>query len=182
MWGLVYPTLAVDNFLRESCMTRPICPNCSKEYVTRVARVGLIEHLLSLFYVYPFKCQLCSYRFKFRQKGVRYKRIEEDRREYERLPMKLPVAFSGDQIKGEGLICDISMGGCTFRTATLPAGGSIVRMALKISNDLQPVNVDAAVIRNTRKDHIGVEFLRFQPTERERLKLFIRGHLINRRG
>jgi hypothetical protein len=163
-------------------MTRPICPNCSKKYVTRVARLGLLEHLLSIFYVYPFKCQLCGYRFKFTQKGVRYKRIEEDRREYERLPMSLPVAFSGDQIEGEGVLCDISMGGCTFRTATLPAGGSIVRMALKISNDVQPVNIDAAVIRNTRKDHIGVEFLSFEAAERERLQLFIRGHLNGRRG
>ena len=40
------------------------CPNCSKEYVARVARVGFAEEILSLFYIYPFKCQLCGCRFK----------------------------------------------------------------------------------------------------------------------
>jgi hypothetical protein len=163
-------------------MTRPICPNCSREYVTRVSRLGILEHLLSLFYVYPFKCQLCGYRFKFVQKGVRYKRIEEDRREYDRLPINSPVCFVGDQMNGEGQLCDISMGGCTFRTATLPADGSIVRMAVQISNDVQPVNIAAAIIRNVRKDHIGVEFLRFEPKERERLQSFIRGHLVSRQA
>jgi hypothetical protein len=62
------------------------CPNCSKEYVARVARVGFVEGLLGLFYVYPFKCQLWGCRASALQWGVRYLRMEEDRREYERLP------------------------------------------------------------------------------------------------
>ena len=38
---------------------------------------------MSLFYVYPFKCQLCGERFRSFQRGVRYIRVEEDRREYD---------------------------------------------------------------------------------------------------
>ena len=55
-------------------MPRPLCPRCSREYVKRVSRVGLGERLISLFYVYPFRCQLCGHRFQLLQWGVEYKR------------------------------------------------------------------------------------------------------------
>lgn len=61
------------------------CPKCSRDFVRRSSRVGWIEKFLSLFYVYPFKCQLCGLRFRFLQRGVRYTRVVEDRRLYDRL-------------------------------------------------------------------------------------------------
>ena len=45
------------------------CPNCARDFVRRVSRTGVVERLLSVFYVYPFKCQLCGYRFRFFQWG-----------------------------------------------------------------------------------------------------------------
>ena len=86
-------------------------------------RVGLGERLISLFYVYPFRCQLCSHRFKVIQWGVTYTRIEEDRREYERLPANFPVAFSAGAMNGQGGVLDISMGGCMFHTEARLSGG-----------------------------------------------------------
>jgi hypothetical protein len=56
-----------------------VCPNCSSEYVTRASRAGL-ERLMSLFYIYPFRCQLCWHRFRLFQWGVTYRRIELDSR------------------------------------------------------------------------------------------------------
>ncbi len=159
------------------------CPNCSKEYVARVARVGFAEKLLSLFYIYPFRCQLCGYRFNGLQWGVRYFRMEDDRREYERLPTTFPVSFSAEALHGRGMACDISMSGCTFQPqagTNSPKEGSILRMELQISNVLQPVNVEA-VVRNVRQDHVGVEFLRFSPTEKDRLQHYVRD-LLARRG
>jgi PilZ domain len=158
------------------------CPNCSKEYVARVARVGFAEEILSLFYIYPFKCQLCGCRFKLLQWGVRYLRMEEDRREYERLPTTLPVSFSAEALGGTGMACDISMRGCTFQTeaeANKPKAGSVLRMALQIPNEMQPVDVEA-VVRNVRQDHVGVEFLRFQPADKDRLQHYIRDLLARR--
>ena len=161
-------------------MTHLICPKCYREYVMRVSRRGWKERLLGIFYVYPFRCQLCGYRFRFLQWGVRYRRVEGDRREYERLPMNFPVSFVGENIQGAGTVLEISMSGCTFRVLKQPPEG-IVRLALQISNELNPIEVEAALVRNVRQDYVGVEFLRFQPTERERLQLFIRGLLLGRR-
>jgi stage V sporulation protein G len=56
-----------------------VCPKCSSEYVKRASRVGL-ERLMSLFYIYPFRCQLCWHRFRLFQWGVTYTRIELDSR------------------------------------------------------------------------------------------------------
>ena len=158
-------------------MRQLICPNCSREYVMRVPRQGFYERLLSIFYVYPFRCQLCSHRFRFFQWGVRYLRVKEDRREYQRLPINFPVSFAAEDIEGAGAVSEVSMKGCTFQANAQPSVGSIVRMSLQISNENHPVDVEAALVRSVRQDHVGVEFLRFQRAERERLQTFIRGLL-----
>jgi hypothetical protein len=161
-------------------MARPLCPRCSKEYIRRVSRVGLDELLLSLFYVYPFKCQLCGHRFKLLQWGVTYTRNEEDRREYDRLSASFPLTFTAETVNGTGLAVDISMGGCTFHTETPLAKGSILRMGLQLSSELTPVVVEAAVIRNVTPGRAGVEFLRIEDGERERLQRFVRGLTLSR--
>ena len=135
---------------------------------------------LSLFYVYPFKCQLCGHRFRAFQRGVRYLRVEEDRREYDRMEVKFPLLFSGEKISGAGMLLNISMAGCSFATAAEPGIGMIVKLELQISGSVSPVTVDAAVVRNVHQGSAGVEFLRWQASERERLQLFVRGLLIGR--
>jgi hypothetical protein len=157
------------------------CPNCSREYVARVARVGFAEDLLSLFYIYPFKCQLCGYRFIALRWRVRYLRMEEDRREYERLSTAFSLTFSVGDYEVTGTACDISMSGCTFQAdSRQPKEGDVLGMKLRISKDLEPIDVQA-VVRNIRQQYVGVEFLRFQHTDKERLQLFVRD-LLGRRA
>ena len=90
------------------------CPNCSKHYVRRVRREGLFERLLSLGYIYPFRCQLCRTRFRARQPGVRYTRVDEDRREYERIPVRFPVTLAIGHASVRATALDISMAGCSL--------------------------------------------------------------------
>ena len=158
-------------------MLQPLCPNCSRDYTKRVSRIGFKERLLSIIYVYPFRCQLCSYRFRSMQWGVRYERVEEDRREYNRMPMNFPASFSCDNFEGAGTVVEISMNGCSLQANTTIAEGAILRMALQFSEERAPVNVEAAVVRVAQTDRIGVEFLRFQHRDRERLQAFIRRFL-----
>jgi hypothetical protein len=56
-------------------MPQPVCPKCSSDYVERVSRIGS-ERLISLFYIYPFRCQSCGHRFRLLQWGVTYTKIE----------------------------------------------------------------------------------------------------------
>jgi hypothetical protein len=161
-------------------MPRPLCPRCSKDYVMRVTRVGLGERLVSLFYVYPYRCQLCGHRFKFLQWGIKYKRIEEDRREYERMAASFPITFDAGTVQGRGLAVDISMAGCTFHTEVELVEGNILRMRLELPEETSPLTVEAVIIRTLRSGRVGVEFLQFENGERERLQRFIRALLIGR--
>jgi chromosome segregation ATPase len=52
-----------------------VCPKCSSDDVERVSRIGS-ERLISLFYIYPFRCQPCGHRFRLLQWGVTYRKIE----------------------------------------------------------------------------------------------------------
>jgi chromosome segregation ATPase len=63
-------------------MPQPVCPKCSSDYVERVSRIGS-ERLISLFYIYPFKCQPCGHRFRLLQWGVTYRKIERPMRSTE---------------------------------------------------------------------------------------------------
>ncbi len=158
------------------------CPNCSREFVRRVARVGLKERVAGWFYVYPFRCQICGFRFRYLQWGVRYLHVDEDRREYDRMAMNFPVLFRGDQFEGNGLVLNIAMGGCSFTTTSKLAIGAIMRLELRISNDAAPVIVEAAVLRHWHNQIAGVEFIQWRQSERERLQLFVCGLLIGRRS
>lgn len=157
-----------------------ICPKCSREFVKRVTRRGFAEKLLGVFYVYPFRCQLCGYRFRFLQWGIRYQRIQEDRREYERLTINCPVSLRGENLYSEGSAVDISLGGCTAMLDTQLTAGDLCSVGLYLSNDVLPIRVDAAVVRTARPNSLGIEFLRFRDNDRERLQLFIRGLLRGR--
>lgn len=160
----------------------PLCPACSRGFVKRVSRQGIVERLISLFYIYPFKCQLCGHRFKRLQWGVRYMRVDQDRREYNRIATNFPVLLWGENIEVEGTATDISMRGCTVTINGQLSDGSILGVALKISNQALPVIVEAAVLRNIQTNNAGIEFLRLQENDRERLRGFIHGLLSGDKG
>jgi len=54
------------------------CPTCGGMLARRAHRIGLTEEMLSVVYVYPFRCRLCTHRFLAFQWGVRYHRVSSD--------------------------------------------------------------------------------------------------------
>src|SRR5688572_16780395 len=111
-------------------MNHPFCPECSTEYVIRVRRQTVAERLLSLLYIYPFRCQLCGYRFKTLIRGVRYVRIDEDARDYERLPTDFPFTLVHNEITVKGHVSEISMSGCTLQTEMPMRLGQVIDLKL----------------------------------------------------
>ena len=161
-------------------MTHPICPECSTIFVKRAQRESLQERVLSLICVYPFRCQLCRHRFRFLHQGIKYLRVEEDRRAYERLAINFPVTFTSDSIESKGSVADISIAGCAMQAEVKMDPGAILRMSLQMSDGVPAVAVQAAVVRDVRRNRIGVEFLQLKKTERDRLRDFIRNLLLGR--
>jgi C4-type Zn-finger protein len=51
-------------------MSKLQCPHCQETRITRSRRRGLVEWLLRAICRYPFRCDICGYRFmRFRLRG-----------------------------------------------------------------------------------------------------------------
>lgn len=110
------------------------------------------------------------------QPGVRYVRFEEDQREYQRMRVDLPIRLLQGTLNSNGAAIDLSMRGCTVRNAASLPLAAVVKISLKLPNEPDPVTVEA-VVRNSSDNRIGLEFLRFEGEDRQRLRQFIQGLL-----
>jgi len=153
--------------------TSPHCPICSSEFIQRVRRTTVYERLASVFYIYPFNCQLCGHGFSLFQPGVRYVRVAEDQRAHQRIRVDLPIVLTHGDINYHGSAFEISMRGCTVKIQDPLPIGSIVGVGLTIPNEKNTLTVEAAIVRNSTHDRLGLEFLRFQGVERQRLRQFV---------
>jgi hypothetical protein len=154
-------------------MTRPRCPQCRRDFTRRVERVGLLEHVLSVFYIYPFRCQLCGHRFRGAQVGKRYSRQLVDERAFERIAIRFPVTFSGAETAGRGEATALSIDGCTVDTDVYVMPGGILKLSLQVAPRRPPIVVEAAIVKSARPRTLGLHFLRVAPAENERLRQFV---------
>jgi hypothetical protein len=110
-----------------------------------------------------------------------YRKTFYDRREFERMPVSLNAAIWGESGEhGEGTLRDLSMRGCGLTTGVAFGEGSILRLELHVPNNVLPIVVQAAVVRNAASSHNEIEFLQLHHPERERLRLFVKGLLAAR--
>ncbi len=152
----------------------PHCPRCGQDIVQRVRRRGLLDHLLSTVYIYPFRCQVCFHRFSTFQWGVRYVKHAREKSQHDRIVTRFQITFAGNGIDGSGMVTLVSLGGCAIETDAKLSSGQILQLQLKTSDRDPAVAVDAAVVRGVRSPVVGLQFLRFRMEERERLSQFVR--------
>jgi predicted HAD superfamily Cof-like phosphohydrolase len=155
------------------------CPQCRKNFVRRSHRRGFKERLFSLMYIYPFRCYVCGHRFKALRFRVRYEKRLIDRRQYERIPTHIPTTCTesvkpGEYRVGQGVVTDLSLGGCYLHTVVRLLEGALVSLELQVYDQAQAIMVEAAIVRSVRPTGIGLEFLRVSDTEHERLSHFLR--------
>jgi PilZ domain len=159
-----------------------LCPKCRKNLVQQAPRHGLAEALLSIFCVYPFRCQLCTHRFLGFQwwwdRFVSY----YGRREYVRIPVRFQLSFSGKQMSGEGTVVNLSRLGCTIETPTPIPRGELLSLRIHKPDGPPLFEVEAAEVRFIMEKSVGVEFVRMQDREMERLgrvivNLYTGGHI-----
>jgi hypothetical protein len=147
------------------------CPRCGQQAGRRSPRAGAWDHLLSLVYLYPFRCQLCAARFRSLQRR-RYARHTTDRREYDRLLVRVPVTLSGGTIQATGETADLSLNGCSIRAAAAVAPGATVRLRLALGES-GAVEVAAAIVRSRTEERLGLQFVRLAPADHERLSRYL---------
>src|SRR5256886_10949924 len=108
------------------------CPRCGGQSVRRSSRVGAFERLISSLYVYPFRCQRCSHRFRALNWGHRCPHPKGERRDYERVAVRLPARLTAGTESADAETTDLSVSGCAVRTDARFPPGTEVRFTVKL--------------------------------------------------
>jgi len=145
------------------------CPACGTPFVRLIHQPGIMERLLNRVGVFTYRCQVCTHRFRVFRAGARYATQEFDQREYRRLNAQIPAALTVDQPTFDGVITDVSMGGCTIQTDAMFPRGTFVEVLLKPPQSQMDIKVDAAMICSQRGATVGLKFLEFEPDDKHRL-------------
>ena len=121
------------------------CPKCGKGGGNRLQRGGVLDHLLSCVYIYPYRCASCWRRFRALRWGTRYVRTQGNRRRHRRFQTHLPVVFSYGQTHGEGVVTNIAMGGCRLQTDVQLTEDTPLELKLQVPGSEVEIRVDGRV-------------------------------------
>lgn len=150
------------------------CPLCDRdrESVASVPAKSLLERAAGLLGIAPFRCQFCSHRFLACRWGRHQSGHVPERREFRRIAVQLALAFTGDQVRGEGAIVDLSIGGCLIRSTLQLGIDDIIYLRIMLPRQESLLEL-AAVVRSVGSRGIGCKFLR-AAREDPRLAEFLR--------
>jgi PilZ domain len=147
------------------------CPRCGQQAARRSRRASAWDHVLSVFHLYPFRCQLCTTRFRAFQTR-HYSQRGADRREFDRLIVQVPVSLTSAAGAAEGSTVDLSLTGCSVRTEAAFAPGATVQLRLRLG-EAGEVEVQSAVVRTHREGGLGLQFAQIAAVDRERLGRYL---------
>ena len=97
-----------------------------------------------------------------------------DLRKFTRFPVRFQSSFrSSYLVAGEGVIVDLSLGGCRVSCSTPVPSGTQMEMRVHLPDQESPVQIDSVGVRWAQEGGFGVEFLQMQPEAQERLRVFV---------
>lgn len=97
-----------------------------------------------------------------------------DQRRYPRKQVCLPGSLRGVELFTEGILVDLSRGGCAFRGNGAPQVGDFLEVEIHLSEKEPPVKIEVAAVRWTAGQEFGLEFLLMHAGEGERLRQYSR--------
>ncbi|MBL8037533.1 MAG: PilZ domain-containing protein [Nitrospira sp.] len=151
-----------------------VCPQCRQGGALRVQVRSPREFVASLLWMAPFQCQRCDCRFLARRmSSASFPRLAE-RREHMRIPVRLCLSFSGGRVRGEGIVLDLSLGGCIIQSEAHVRVDDIFYLEISLAKDEPPIEA-AAIVRSVSARGIAFKFLR-RAQEDKRLMAFIQTH------
>jgi len=92
-----------------------------------------------------------------------------DKREPSRFAVELPIAFSGVDVSGGGIVSSLSNKGCTVRSDEHVRPSTFLVLHIHLSEQYSPIEIKLAVVRWSTGKEFGVEFLEMASQERQRL-------------
>jgi hypothetical protein len=154
------------------------CPICGTPFVRATYQEGRVERLLSRVNLFPFRCQLCTNRFRAFYSGARHNTQAFDRRQYIRLPASIEAqVLDHKQLPMTNRITDISMDGCTLQTTRFPKG-AFIELVLKPTVEEETIHIETAIVCSVRPLSMGLRFLEIPPEHYRRLAQIVLGLLV----
>jgi c-di-GMP-binding flagellar brake protein YcgR len=155
------------------------CPSCGTPFVRVVYDEGTVERLLNRFKVFPFRCQLCTTRFRAFWAGSPNATQAVDRRQYKRLPVSFHANLLAENaVRTNNRVTDISMGGCTLETAVPLPRGTFLALTIKPASDEEAIKVETAMVCSLRPESMGVRFLELLANDKHRLSQVVLSLLV----
>lgn len=93
-----------------------------------------------------------------------------NQRKHPRKTVDLTGSVRGEALFAEGTLVNLSKGGCAFRCDSALEVGNFLEVEIDLPDQEPPLKIEVAVVRWTRGQGFGVEFLRIHPSEEERLR------------
>ena len=153
------------------------CPACGASFVRVTSREGMLERLLGRVNVFPFRCQLCTNRFRAFYAGARHNTQAFDRRQYTRLPASIEAQVLDRNQPMTNRITDISMDGCTLQTTGL-SKGAFIELVLKPTVEEDAIYIGTAMVCSIHPSSTGIRFLEVPPEQYRRLGQVVLGLLV----
>ncbi len=96
-----------------------------------------------------------------------------DARKHSRFQVQIPIWFAELPTVGDGIVRNLSTGGCAVTSAQTAQRGAYPSLRLSLPDQEEPVKVDLAVVRWSGGGAFGVEFLRMGDEAWERIHHFV---------
>jgi len=97
-----------------------------------------------------------------------------EQRKHARVRVEYVVSLSGDRIRGQGVVLDLSVAGCRARSPVVVDEGEFLGVLMDVPRYETPLHVDLAVVRWAHGQEFGMEFITMNPDDQQQLRELIR--------
>ncbi|BCA55643.1 hypothetical protein W02_27830 [Nitrospira sp. KM1] len=155
------------------------CPNCGTPFVRVASNEGSVERMLNRFNMFPFRCQLCTNRFRAFFSGGKLITQAYDRRQFKRLTASIEAQILDErQLPFANRVTDISMDGCTLLMTGF-SKGTFLELVLKPASELEEIRIESAMVCSVHSSSVGLKFLEMTDPDKQRLSQVVLGLLVS---
>jgi len=95
-------------------------------------------------------------------------------RKHARIRLEYVLSLSGDRIRGQGVVPDLSEAGYRARSAVAVSEGDSMGVLIDIPHFANHLHVPRGVVLWSRGQEFGMEFIEMEPGDQQRLRDLIR--------
>ena len=93
-----------------------------------------------------------------------------EQRKFERFTTEGKVVFTGDSVRGEGRIENLSLGGAAIQSDVSVSRGEYLQLRMALPQEPVTIEIELAPVRWVKPNSFGVEFIRISTSALQSLR------------